>query len=192
MTKGISIVGIGGTTSPSSSTENAMKIALQSAESAGASVTHFDGAFLSALPHYSYGALESSPEARELVAKIREADGIILATPSYHGSISGLMKNAIDYFEETSKDSRVYMDGVPVGIVVTAYGWQAIGSTLGSMRSIVHALRGWPTPFGAGIRAVPGMFKEGKVDDENVQMQLNLVGKQVYDFAKLHCIPTSV
>lgn len=192
MTESISIVGIGGTTSPNSSTECALHIALQSAVSQGASVTHFDGKFLSELPHYSMDALNNSAEARELVAKIRQADGIIIATPSYHGSISGLIKNAIDYFEETSKDSRVYMDGLPVGIIVTAYGWQAIGSTLGSMRSIVHALRGWPTPFGAGIRVTPGMFKDGTVDDANVDTQLTLVGKQVFDFAKLHCTPTSI
>lgn len=185
MHKKISILGIGGTTSPGSSTECALKIALKSAEKQGAEVAHIDSEILSALPHYSYTAVKSSEAAQHLVEKLRQADGIILATPSYHGSISGLIKNALDYFEETSKDSRVYMDGMAVGLVVTAYGWQAMGPTLGTLRSIVHALRGWPTPFGAGIKVAPGMFTGGAVNDPEVEIQLGLVGRQVVDFARL-------
>src|SRR3546814_8041656 len=81
----------------------------------------------------------------DLVAAVRDADGLILASPGYHGSISGLVKNAIDYLEETARDRRVYLHGLPVGLIATAFGWQATGGTLLAMRSIVHALRGWPT-----------------------------------------------
>ena len=65
---------------------------------------------------------------------IRAADGVIIASPRNHGSISGLVKNAIDYVEGTAKDQRVYLDGVPVGLFATAYGWQATGSTLAALR----------------------------------------------------------
>lgn len=185
MPEKLSIVGIGGTTSPGSSTEQALQIALRSAASEGADVTLFDGAALSALPHYAAGAVQGSDEARRLVAAVRNAHGLIIASPGYHGSISGLVKNAIDYVEETSKDERVYLDGLPVGLIVTAYGWQATGSTLATMRSIVHALRGWPTPLGAAIRAVSGMFKDGVCSDAGATAQLELVGRQVVEFARL-------
>jgi FMN reductase len=181
----LSIVGIGGTTSPDSSTEQALQIALLAAEAEGADVTLFDGAALTALPHYAYGAIEGCEEGKRLVAAVRGAHGLIIASPGYHGSISGLVKNAIDYVEETSKDPRVYLDGLPVGLIVTAYGWQATGSTLATMRSIVHSLRGWPTPLGAAIRSVSGMFKDGHCSDPAAAMQLGLVGKQVVEFARL-------
>lgn len=185
MPEKLSIVGIGGTTSPGSSTEQALAIALRAAAGEGAQVTLFDGAFLSALPHYALGVTEGSDEARSLVAAVRGAHGLVIASPGYHGSISGLVKNAIDYVEETSKDDRVYLDGLPVGLIVTAYGWQATGSTLATMRSIVHALRGWPTPLGAAIRAVSGMFKDGACSDPAASAQLELVGRQVAEFARL-------
>ncbi len=185
MPEKLSIVGIGGTTSPGSSTEQALTIALKAAEGEGASVTLFDGAALTALPHYAFGAVERCAKGRELVAAVRGAHGLIVASPGYHGSISGLVKNAIDYVEETSKDDRVYLDGLPVGLIVTAYGWQATGSTLATMRSIVHALRGWPTPLGAAIRAVSGMFKDGVCSDAASAAQLELVGRQVVEFARL-------
>lgn len=185
MAETLSIVAIGGTTSPGSSTEQAMRVALAAAEGQGAKVTAFDGAFLTALPHYTRGAVNQSNEARELVAAVRGAHGLIIASPGYHGSISGLVKNAIDYIEETAKDERVYLDGLPVGLIVTAYGWQATGSTLATMRSIVHSLRGWPTPLGAGIRAVSGTFQDGICTDPAAASQLDLVGRQVVEFAGL-------
>lgn len=192
MPEKLSIVGIGGTTSPGSSTEQALTIALRAAEGEGAQVTLFDGAFLTALPHYAPGVIERSEEARRLVAAVRNAHGLMIASPGYHGSISGLVKNAIDYVEETSRDARVYLDGLPVGLIVTAYGWQATGSTLATMRSIVHALRGWPTPLGAAIRAVSGMFRDGTCSDAAANAQLELVGRQVAEFARLRRAAPSI
>ena len=181
----LSIVGLGGTTSPISSTECALRVALEAAEQAGASVTLIDGAFMSALPHYAPGVTEGCEKARELVAAFRAADGVILASPGYHGSISGLVKNAIDYTEEIARDERVYFDDLPIGLIVTAYGWQATGSTLATMRSIVHALRGWPTPLGAGIKVEKGMFADGGCTDPAASQQLRTVGRQVVEFARI-------
>jgi len=192
MLEKLSIVGIGGTTVADSSTEQALIIALEAARAEGADVTLFDGPFLAALPHYSHRATESSDEALRLVAAVRGAHGLLLASPGYHGSVSGLFKNAIDYIEETAKDARVYLDGLPVGLIATAYGWQATGSTLATMRSIVHALRGWPTPLGAGIRSVTGMFSNNQCCDEPASSQLQLVGRQVVEFARLRRAAPSI
>lgn len=186
------IVGIGGTAAANSSTEQALAIALASAERAGAEVKLFGAETLAALPHYMTEASSVSAEGREFVAAVRRADGLIIASPGYHGSISGLVKNAIDYLEETSKDARVYLDGVPVGLIATAYGWQATGSTLATLRSIVHALRGWPTPLGAAINSSGGIFKGGVCSDAGASNQLELVGRQVHEFARLHRANPSV
>lgn len=179
------IVGIGGAANPGSSTERALTLALASAETAGARTQMFDGAALCELPHYLTAGSSEAPVAATLVAAIRAADGLIIASPGYHGSISGLVKNAIDYIEETSKDARVYLDGLPVGLIATAYGWQATGSTLATLRSIVHALRGWPTPLGAAINSSGGIFRDGVCTDEGAARQLELVGRQVHEFARL-------
>jgi FMN reductase len=179
------IVGIGGTATANSSTEQSLRIALAAAERAGAQVRMFGGEMLAGLPHYLTEASKRDEIGRRLVDAVREADGLIIASPGYHGSISGIVKNAIDYFEETAKDERVYLDGVPVGLIATAYGWQATGSTLMTLRGIVHALRGWPTPLGAAINSSGGIFKDGICTDASASNQLDLVGKQVFEFARL-------
>jgi FMN reductase len=175
------IVGIGGTPRQGSTTEQALRIALHAAELMGGRTVMFGGEYLGHLPLYM---TDGSEEAGiELVTAIRDADGLILASPGYHGTISGAVKNAIDYIEELAHDERVYLDGLPVGLIVTAYGWQATGSTLVTMRSVVHALRGWPTPLGAAIKTTAGVFQDGVCTDENVARDLALVGRQVADFA---------
>jgi FMN reductase len=179
------IVGIGGTATPHSSTEQALALALHSAERSGARVRMFGGEAIASLPHYLTPGSRESAIGHELVACVREADGLILASPGYHGSISGLVKNAIDYLEETAKDARVYLDGMPVGLIATAYGWQATGSTLAALRAIVHALRGWPTPLGAAINTSGGIFKDGKCTDAGACNQLELIGRQTVQFARM-------
>ena len=117
---------------------------------------------------------------------IQDVDGIIIVSPGYHGSISGLVKNALDTLELTAKDEFPYFHGRPVGVIVTAYGWQATGSTLLALRSIVHAMRGWPTPFGAALNSTAGLFDEaGACRDRKDAWALNTVAEQVMDFAQM-------
>ena len=179
------IVGIGGTAAPDSSTECALVLALAAAEREGVRTKLLGSQTLTSLPHYLTPESRISEHASELLEYVRKADGVIIASPGYHGSISGIVKNAIDYMEDTSKDARVYMDGLPVGLIATAYGWQAATSTLATLRSIVHALRGWPTPLGAAINCSGGSFKAGQCSDPRALAQLELVGQQVCQFARL-------
>ena len=175
----IRIVAIGGTVNPDSTTELALRLAAGFAMSDGATVEVFGGAYLAALPHYR-GAEHSLADGAELVEAVRSADGLLIAAPGYHGTISGLVKNALDYLEELARDQRPYLDGRAVGLIATAYGDQAAVSTLLTLRAIVHALRGWPTPMGATIRTHQGLFSpDGECLEDRARLQLELVGQQV-------------
>ncbi len=179
------IVGLGGTTVPGSSTERALAIALKGAEAAGMRTQMFTGAMLARLPLYVPHLHDRTPEEQAFVAAIRACSGVLIASPGYHGSVSGLVKNAIDLVEETARDERVYLDNVPVGLIATAYGWQATASTIAALRTIVHALRGWPTPFAAAVNSATTRFDEdGGCSDPQVLEQLLRVGRQVSEGAR--------
>jgi pimeloyl-ACP methyl ester carboxylesterase len=81
-------------------------------------------------------------------------------------------------------DPRVYFDGVAVGCIACAAGWQAAGHTLATLRSIAHALRGWPTPLGVALNTSINLFDEtGACIDASAKAQLDAVGRQVVEFA---------
>ncbi|WP_292182345.1 NAD(P)H-dependent oxidoreductase [Mesorhizobium sp.] len=177
------IVGIGGTPRADSSTEKALMIALRAAQRSGAQTQMLGGADL-LMPMYVPGSSERTKAAQALVKAFREADGVIIATPAYHGSISGLVKNALDYVEDLRADERIYLDGLPIGLIVCAGGWQAAGLTLSTVRGIVHALRGWPTPMGAVLNTSSPLFAtDGECTDISSKFQLETVGNQVTEFA---------
>jgi FMN reductase len=179
------IVGIGGTTRSGSSTDCALRVSLQAAGEAGARTFAFDGPFLARLPHYSPDKPERNAEQGQLIEMVRKADALIVASPGYHGGVSGLVKNALDLLEDLRDDERPYLEGRAVGCIVTAAGWQASVSTLSALRSIVHALRGWPTPFGATLNTSEQPFDTGgSCKDDKVAVQLATVGRQVVEFAK--------
>lgn len=179
------IVGIGGTTRQNSSSELALRAALRHAGAAGADTMIFTGSDLN-LPMYGADDDSRTEAVARFIAAIRRADGVIIASPGYHGSISGLLKNALDYIEDMRTDEAPYLDGRAVGCIVSAYGAQAMGTTLSAMRSIVHALRGWPTPMAAAFSAVNPVFdSEGMCSDPVVDRQFRIIGEQVVEFAQM-------
>ena len=180
------VVGIGGTIGRVASTERAIRIALDAAAEQGFRTRLFGGEDMARLPLYDPRSALRTAEEREFVDCVRAASAVIIGSPGYHGSISGVVKNALDLLEETARDARPYLSDMPVGLIATAYGWQATGSTIAALRSIVHALRGWPTPFAAAINTQIVTFDdEGGASDPRVVEQLMLVGRQVARFAPL-------
>jgi FMN reductase len=176
------IVGIGGTLRPASTSEVALQFALKEAASLGATVAMLTGNAL-LLPMYAPEDPQRREAALPLLSEISRAHGIILSSPGYHGSLSGLLKNALDYVEDLRDDARPYFHGRAVGLIACAYGWQATGTTLMTMRSVVHALRGWPTPLGVAINSsVKSFASGGEPTDANVASQLRSLARQVVEF----------
>ena len=179
------IVGIGGTSRPGSTTELALRFALDAAERTGARTAMVAGPVLD-FPMYSQDKVERSASAARMIALLRQSHGIIVASPGYHGSVSGLIKNALDYVEDMREDEAAYFDGRAVGCIACAFGWQATGSTLAALRTIVHALRGWPTPLGVAVNSSSRIFDaQGNCLDSAIERQLRLMADQVVAFARM-------
>ncbi len=168
-----------------SSTELAMRHVLKAVERGGARTKVISGHLLE-LPLYQPDNATRSEDARMLVAELALADGIVIGSPGYHGSISGLVKNALDYAEDLRGDARPYFSGRAVGCIATAGGWPAAVNTLNALRDIVHALRGWPTPMGAAINSSESVFdSHGACIAPRVVQMLDLMADEVLHFAKV-------
>jgi len=185
MTDPLRILAIGGSTRPDSSSERAVKAAARGAQAYGAEVRFIVSRDLM-VPIYDTETEERSELAQQLVEGYRWADGLIVASPGYHGGISGMIKNALDYIEDLREHDRVYLDGMAVGCIAVSYGWQATVSTLHQLRQVAHAVRGWPTPMGASVNAmVTKLDHDGQSEDTQAIAQLELVGQQVAEFTRM-------
>jgi FMN reductase len=181
------IVGLGGTMTANSSSERVLRHVLAECQGAGARTLLFDGSALD-MPMYGYGTPRTA-KAEAMIAALRRADGVVIASPGYHGTVSGLIKNALDYIEDMAKDDRPYFEGRSVGLITVAAGWQATGTTLATLRSIVHALRGWPTPMAVTVNSQTPVFGEdGAVSDAALRQQLGILARQVVGFARMKAL----
>ncbi|MFE6861860.1 NADPH-dependent FMN reductase [Nocardia sp. NPDC057668] len=177
------VVGIGGTLRAGSSTEKALRQCLSAVERQGGRTALFSGEDIN-LPMYNPHDLERTPAAAAMVAALRAADAVVIGSPGYHGGVSGLVKNALDYIEDLRGDATVYLDNKPWGVITCAYGWQAAVATLGQLRVIGHALRAWPTPLGVAINSADPIWNaEGDLIDETVSGQLEMLATQILTFA---------
>lgn len=178
----MNIVGVGGTLRAGSSTEAVIRRVLAHAEAMGARTRLFAGEAIN-LPMYAPGNVADTPAVRDLIVALRSADAVVIGSPGYHGGISGLVKNALDYTEEMSRDVVPYFTGKPIGCVATGFGWQGCNSTLHALRSVAHALRGWPTPIGIALNTkTPAFDTQGACLLPELDLQLRLMAEQLMTF----------
>jgi FMN reductase len=178
------VVGLGGTLRANSSTERALRHCLAAVERQGGRTKLYCGGDIE-LPMYNPHEPARTREAVQLIEALREADAVIVGSPGYHGGVSGLVKNALDYIEDMRADSRVYLDNKPWGCISCAYGWQAAVGTLNQLRGIGHALRAWPTPLGVAINSADQIWNEtGELVDMTVANQLDLLASQLLTFGR--------
>lgn len=87
------------------------------------------------LPHFSPDAGTAHPEVERLIDAVRQADGLVLGTPEYHGSVSGSLKNALDHL------NNEHVAGKPV-LAVSSAGGPLGASSLLHLQTIVRNLHG--------------------------------------------------
>jgi FMN reductase len=173
------IVGLGGTLRANSSTERALRQCLSAVERQGGRTMLFCGDDID-LPMYNPHDESRTDKATALVAALRDADAVVVGSPGYHGGVSGLVKNALDYIEDLRGDPRVYLDNTPWGCISCAFGWQAAVGTLGQLRVIGHALRAWPTPLGVAINSADEIWDDtGELVDGTIRGQLDMLATQL-------------
>lgn len=179
-TKGRTVLGIGGSMRPRSSSEAAMRAVLAAAVRRGCEVEALTPSEFPTRP-YDPGTLDD-PAALPFVEAVRRCDAVVIASPGYHGQLSGLIKNVLDYTEEMRGDDPPYLDGKIVAPVAVAHGWQAAVNTLTSLRQVIHALRAWPTPLGLALNtAEEGTLHDGQIVDRRALETIELMADQLLD-----------
>jgi NAD(P)H-dependent FMN reductase len=176
----IKVVGICGSLRRGSYTRMALAVTLRGAAETGAGTQLLDLAEYALIFAGREG--ESEPESvAALRRQVKDADGIILGTPEYHGSFSGVLKNALDLM------GFAEFEGKMLGLVGVSGGELGAFDALNSLRNIGRALHAWVVPEQASIPQAWNVFDDaGQVKDKSLEQRLLSVGRQVGRFARLH------
>jgi NAD(P)H-dependent FMN reductase len=177
----ILVAGISGSLRAGSYTRRAVECALQGAAESGAEtrlidLNDYDLVFRAGKDETGFPA-----DVSRLREEVKQADGIILGTPEYHGSLSGVLKNALDLmgFDE--------FEGKMIGLVGVSGGHMGAFDALNTLRSIGRALHAWVIPEQASVPEAWKVFTEdGKITNPELEKRLKEVGRQVARFARLH------
>ena len=173
----VRLVGLGGSLDGSSASLFALRLALQSAQAAGASTTLLDLRDLD-LPLYAWGQAPPAGAVR-LVDAVKAADGLVWASPLYHGTVSGAFKNAVDWLELLSGHDPPYLTHKAVGLICTAGGHHGL-QAINTMEYMVRSLRGVTCPLVVPIAEAHRAFDaEGQAVQERVGQQLAQLGREV-------------
>ncbi len=158
----VKIVGIGGSLRSNSSTYRALELAAQRVEAMGASVELLDLRTLK-LPFCDGGDdYPGYPDVERLQETVKQADGLILATPEYHGGVSGVLKNALDLMSFEHLSDKV------TGLI-SVLGGQSNSNALNDLRLIMRWVHAWVIPEQIAIGQVWKAFgPDGKLLDEKL------------------------
>ena len=176
----ITVLALCGSVSQDSSTRRALEIALEGAQRAGAQTRLVDLREY-ALPFAGLKSDAEFPDVARLRDECRLAQAMLWGTPEYHGSFSGVLKNALDLmgFDE--------FQGKMIGLVGVAGGSIGAVNALNHLRAVGRQLHAWVLPQQVSIASAHKAFDgDGHLADAEVQKRLLEMGREVARFAFLH------
>lgn len=108
-------------------------------------------------------SLTKIPRAVEVLNhQFRDAQLHVWLSPLYHGSMTGVMKNSLDWLECSSKLPGPYLTGRRVGLICWADGVQAMQG-INAMESVAKSLRAWILPYAVGIQKKDLFEESGEI-----------------------------
>jgi chromate reductase, NAD(P)H dehydrogenase (quinone) len=170
----VRILGMAGSLRRGSFNAAALRVAQELAP-AGMTIEIFD---LAQIPMYNEDVRQEGfpPPVADFRARIKAADGLLIATPEYNYSTSGVLKNAIDW---ASRPPEQPFDGKPIGLMGASAG------TLGTARAQYHLRQMFVFLNGLVMNRpevmIPGA--QNKFDAEG-----KLTDQQTRDFISAHLV----
>ncbi|HEX2106561.1 MAG TPA: NAD(P)H-dependent oxidoreductase [Nitrososphaera sp.] len=169
----LSVLGVAGSIRQGSYSTRALKIALEYAKKHGAEVRLLDLNKV-VLPLYDPTA-PASKEVEYTTEAIAWADAFILASPDYHGSMSGALKNFLDYFYEE-------FAGKVFGYIVASH--EKGLTVMEQMRTSVRQCYGWSMPYGVSING-PQDFTGDDLRNPRLSNRLSMMARDLVVYGKL-------
>lgn len=93
------------------------------------------------------------PEIIDMGEKLKAADAILMVSPEYHGSFTGVLKNALDYYWAEFKHK-------PMGVIATGSGRMGGINASTQMQHVILSLGAYPVPYKLLVPQIQHAFDE--------------------------------
>ncbi len=159
--KPIKVLGLSGEYRPTSKCGMLVNLALDIAKEYGAETIFWD-LDTDPLPLVGEEGCWENPNVKRFQELAADCDAFLVASPEYHGTMSGAMKNTFDWLYGK------HVSGKAFGLMSTL-GGIANSNTLNHMRIMLRWLHAWPVPEQLAIGKVKEAFDDdGKLVDSDV------------------------
>jgi NAD(P)H-dependent FMN reductase len=131
------------------------------------------------LPFYSPNTTNSDSfygNIKIVSQDVEWADAFILASPDYHGSMSGTIKNFLDHFWEE-------FAGKTFGYLCTSH--EKGLTVMDQMRTAVRQCYGWSMPYGVSINSGQDFSADGQIINSQLSKRLNMLARDLVVYGKL-------
>jgi len=180
----IRILGIGGSTRRGSMSLVALTAALLLAEEQGAHTTLAAVRDLD-LPLYNgERQLQDYPATLHwLLDEVRAADGFVVCSPTYHGTISGAVKNVLDALEFLANEQPRYLGGKAVALL--GYGGASAMNTINALYHTVRTLSAQVVPTVVILSRDQLDSEQGAITEAGPRQRTATMMREVIDLARL-------
>ena len=161
------VLGVGSSLRESASSTTALSVALDFAKKQGAEIRLLD-LKQTKLPLYDPTANHSISEVKKVQDDVNWSDALILSTPDYHGSMSGVMKNFLDYF-------WAEFAGKTFGYICASH--EKGLTAMDQMRTAVRQCYGWSIPYGVSVNDSDD-FINGKITSK-LESRLDMLARDL-------------
>jgi FMN reductase len=163
------ILGVNGSLREGSFSRRALNVVLEAARQQGAETRLLDlGA--ADLPMFRPDEAEERPAVKRVAEAVTWADAFVLASPDYHGSVSGAMKNFLDYH-------WAEFAGKLFGYVCASH--EKGLTTMDQMRTAVRQCYGWSLPYGASVHGENDFDEAGTITNERLANRLRMLARDL-------------
>lgn len=123
-----------------------------------------------------YAVKDDTHEIGQVTELVEWADAYILATPDYHGSMSGSLKNFLDYFWSE-------FAGKTFGYIVASH--EKGLTVMDQMRTAVRQCYGWSIPYGISINPEDDFNDKKEVINRKLWSRLDMLARDLVVYGKL-------
>ena len=166
MARQLRVMGICGTYTLESANGRILEIISEKLKSRGIDWVVWDNKENS-LPFVGEEGCWDHPNVKKYKELADSADAFVLSSPEYHGTMSGVMKNSLDWLSFDQTSGKVF------GFISTS-GGQPNTTTLNHMRTVVRWIHGFSIPEQLVIAKVKTAFDDdGNLVDEDIKKRVD-------------------